>query len=253
MLSVTKAAQFRSLHRTGSPLILFNVWDAGSAQAVTKAGAGAIATGSWSIAAAHGFADGEKIPRDVALDTLRRIVASTDLPVTADLESGFGDDPHAVADTIRLSIEAGAIGCNLEDSYPSNGTLREVDAAALRIQAARRAADQAGPGYFINARCDVFFPKPAAQHGSSMVAEVIARARAYAEAGADGLFVPGAADLALIRDLARASPLPLNIMRLGSTPSIAELVDAGVARISHGPYPYMLAMEALERAARDFS
>ncbi len=248
-----KAAHFRSLHQVGWPLVLFNIWDAGSARAVAKAGAAAIATGSWSVAAAQGFGDGEKISRDLVIDVLRRIVGSTDLPVTVDLESGLGGDPEAVAHTIRLSIEAGAIGCNIEDSRPSDGSLRNVEEAAARIQAARRAADEACPGFFINARTDVFFQSPADEHDSSLVAEAMARGRAYADAGADGLFVPGVADLTLIGDLATASPLPLNIMRLGAAPSIAELAAARVARISHGPHPYMLAMEELEQAARHVS
>jgi 2-methylisocitrate lyase-like PEP mutase family enzyme len=246
----TKAAHFQSLHKAGSPLILFNVWDAGSARAVCKAGADAIATGSWSIAAAQGFEDGEKIPRHLVLDTLRCIARSTELPITIDLESGYGDDPDAVAETIRLSVEAGAIGCNLEDSYPSDGNLRPVHDAAARIGAARRAADEFCPGFFINARTDVFLQK-GVEPDASALGEVIARGQAYAEAGADGLFVPGLADLMLIRQLEAASPLPLNIMRMGDTPSVADLASAGVARISHGPYPYLLAMEALERAAGD--
>lgn len=251
MLSQSKAAAFRSLHEPGSPLILFNAWDAGSALAVAKAGALAIATGSWSIAASNGFADGEKISRELVIDTLCRIAITTDLPVTVDLESGFGNEAEAVAETIRLSIEAGAIGCNLEDSVPANGSLREVDEAAARINAARRAADEDLPGYFINARTDVFFRGPATENNTDLLGDALARAHAYAEAGADGLFAPGLSDVGLIRELAAASPLPLNIMRLGPTPSIHELSDAGVARISHGPYPYLLAMEALEHAARD--
>lgn len=250
---MNKTAHFRSLHQTGSPLVLFNVWDAGSTRAVAKAGAVAIATGSWSVAASQGFGDGEKISRDLVIDILRRIVASTDLPVTVDLESGLGVDPEAVAHTVRLSIEAGAIGCNLEDSRPSDGSLRSVEEAATRIQAARRSADEACPGFFINARTDVFFQRPTEEHDPSLVVEAIARGRAYADAGADGLFVPGVADLTLIGELAKASPLPLNIMRLGAAPSIAELAAAGVARISHGPGPYVLAMEALEQAARGVS
>jgi 2-methylisocitrate lyase-like PEP mutase family enzyme len=244
-----KATHFRSLHKVGSPLILFNIWDAGSARSVAKTGAAAIATGSWSIAAAHGFADGEKIPRELVMDTLRRIIGSTDLPVTVDLESGYGSDPEAVADTVRLSIEAGAIGCNLEDSRPSDGSLRSVEEAAARIQAARRSADRTCPGFFINARSDVFYQKSAGGDAPSAVAEAIDRGRAFANAGADGLFVPGVADLRLIEELAGISPLPLNVMRLGAGPSIRELATAGVARISHGPGPYMAAMKALEEAA----
>lgn len=249
MHTENRATHFRSLHQAGSPLVLFNVWDAGSARAVAKAGAAAIATASWSVAAAHGFSDGEKISRDVVIDVIRRIVGSTDLPVTVDLESGYGSDPEALANTVRLSIEAGAIGCNLEDSRPSDGSLRSVEEAAARIQAARRAADQTCPGFFINARSDVFYQKSADGHDPSIVAEAVGRGRAYADAGADGLFVPGVADLGLIEELAALSPLPLNVMRFGAGPMITELATAGVARISHGPGPYMAAMKALEDAA----
>lgn len=251
MPSDDKAARFHALHRRGSPLILFNVWDAGGAKAAAKGGASAIATGSWSIAAANGYADGEKIPRDMHMDAIRRIARVTDLPVTADLESGFGADADAVAETIALSIEAGAIGCNLEDSDPADGSLRSVEEAAARISAARRAADDACPGYFINARTDVFFRDSAGPHDDSMIKEAIERARAYVAAGANGLFTPGLVNLALIRRLTAVLPVPLNIMRLGDGPSIAELAAADVARISHGPYPYILAMEAIERGTRE--
>src|SRR5690242_15489167 len=114
-----KARLFHSLHVRGQPLVLFNAWDAGSARAVAEAGARAIATGSWSVAAANGFADGEKLPFALALDNLRRIVGAVALPVTIDLESGYGDAPEAVAATIAAALEAGAVGCNVEDSYPA--------------------------------------------------------------------------------------------------------------------------------------
>jgi len=246
-----KAAAFRALHVAGSPLILFNAWDAGSAKAVAKAGAAAIATGSWSIAAANGLPDGEKVDRSLHLRTIASIAGSVDLPVTGDLESGFSAQPEGVGETVSLAIDQGAIGCNLEDSYPADGSLRPVEEAAARFRSARSAADAALPGFFINARTDVFFQKPAEEHSLAMVEEAIERGRAYADAGADGLFVPFVTDIGLIRELASRSPLPLNVMRMSTTPSIAELADAGVARISHGPYPYVLAMDALERAARE--
>ena len=113
MTQQDKASAFRALHQHGSPLILFNAWDAGSAQAVAKAGAAAIATGSWSIAAANGLPDGEKVDRNLHLETIRRIAQAVDLPLTADLESGFSADAAGVGETVRLAIEAGAIGCNL--------------------------------------------------------------------------------------------------------------------------------------------
>ncbi|PRH16389.1 isocitrate lyase/PEP mutase family protein [Burkholderia multivorans] len=245
MTTADKHARFRALHRAGDPLVLFNVWDAGSARAVADTGAPALATGSWSIAKANGYADGEDMPRALAIEVLARIVAATDLPVSADLESGYGERPDDVADTISLSIEAGAIGCNLEDSVPATGEVRSVEEAVARIAAARRAADKNGSGYFINARTDVCFVVPADTHDEALIDAVLARARAYAEAGADGLFVPGLKSPALIRKLTAASPLPVNVMRVAETPTIAELAACGVARISHGPYPYIQAMKAL--------
>jgi 2-methylisocitrate lyase-like PEP mutase family enzyme len=245
-----KAEQFRILHIPGKPFVLFNIWDAGSAKAVAAGGAKAIATGSWSVANANGFADGERIPLGLAIDNLRRIVGATDLPVTIDLESGYGDAPDAVGETIGLAIEAGAVGCNLEDSFPSNGSLRETVDQSDRIRRARQTADSAHIRFFINARTDVFFQRPPEQHDAAMVVEAIERARGYAEAGADGLFAPGLADIALIARLAEASPLPLNIMVGDSTPLIRTLAEHGVARVSHGPRPYLMAMKALEEAAR---
>ena len=244
-----KAAAFRALHVPGRPVVIFNAWDAGSAKAVTDAGAAAIATGSWSVAKANGFGDGEKIPLDLAIDNLTRIVAATTLPVSADIESGYGKDPEAVARTIERTIKAGAVGCNLEDSFPDTGKLRPLQDQVLRIKAARAAAN-AGPGYFINARTDVFFQKPPEKHDNAMIEEVLERGRAYAAAGADGLFAPGLIDEALIAKLAAAAPLPLNILVGEGTPSLSRLANARVARVSHGPGPYITAMQALEKAAR---
>ena len=245
-----KAEQFRAFHIPGKPLVLFNIWDAGSAKAVAAGGAKAIATGSWSVANANGFADGERIPLALAIDNLRRIVGATDLPVTIDLESGYGDASEVVAETIALAIDAGAVGCNLEDSFPANGKLRETVDQADRIRRARQTADAANIHFFINARTDIFFQRPPDQHDDAMVVDAIERARAYAEAGADGLFAPGLADITLIARLAEASPLPLNIMVVDATPPARVLAEHGVARVSHGPRPYLMAMKALEEAAR---
>ncbi|MCU9953194.1 isocitrate lyase/phosphoenolpyruvate mutase family protein [Burkholderia sp. BKH01] len=245
MSSNEKGAYFRSLHRASQPLALFNVWDAGSARTAADAGAVALATGSWSVAAANGFVDGEQMPRALLMEVLERITRATNLPVTVDLESGYGERPEDVAETIALSIEAGAVGCNLEDSFPATGELRDVEAAVARLAAARQAADRAGADYFINARTDVFFKAPADTHDERLLDETLARARAYAAAGADGLFVPGLRSPVLIRKLTAASPLPVNVMRVAETPTLAELADYGVARISHGPYPYLQAMKTL--------
>jgi methylisocitrate lyase len=186
----------------------------------------------------------------LAIDNLRRIVGATDLPVTIDLESGYGDASEVVGETIALAIEAGAVGCNLEDSFPVNGKLRETVDQADRLRRARQTADAANIRFFINARTDVFFQRPPEQHDDAMLVETIERARAYAEAGADGLFAPGLADITLIARLARVSPLPLNIMVGDATPPVRALAEHGVARVSHGPGPYLVAMKALEQAAR---
>lgn len=245
-----KAGQFRALHIPGKPLVLFNIWDAGSAKTVATGGGKAIATGSWSVANANGFADGEHIPLALAIDNLRRIVGATDLPVTIDLESGYGDTSEVVGETMSLAIDAGAVGCNLEDSFPADGKLRETVDQGNRIRRARQTADAANIRFFINARTDIFFQRPPEQHDEAMVVEALERARAYAEAGADGLFAPGLTDIALIARLAEVSPLPVNIMVGDTTPPLSVLAEHGVARVSHGPRPYIMAMKALAEAAR---
>jgi 2-methylisocitrate lyase-like PEP mutase family enzyme len=245
-----KVEQFRALHIPGRPLLLFNIWDAGSAKAVAAAGGKAIATSSWAVANANGFSDGERIPLALAIDNLRRIVGATDLPVTIDLESGYGDPPDVVGESIALAIDAGGVGCNLEDSFPANGRLREKVDQAERIRRARQTANAVNIRFFINARTDIFFQRPPEQHDQAMVVEAIERARAYADAGADGLFAPGLGDLTLIARLAEASPLPLNIMVGDATPPVHALAERGVARVSYGPGPYLMAMKALQEAAR---
>jgi methylisocitrate lyase len=245
-----RAKDFHALHVPGKPLVLFNIWDPGSAKAVASGGARAIATGSWSVAAAAGFRDGEQLPLDWALDNLSRIVRVTHLPVTIDIESGYGQTAEEVGRTIERTIAAGAIGCNIEDSFVESGQLRDMAEQRERIRGARRAADQSGVAYFINARSDVFFQKPAEAHDQAMLDEAIVRAREYAKAGANGFFAPGLVSRALIAQLASASPLPLNIMVSDKTPSLAELAAAGVARVSHGPGPYLKAMKRLEELAQ---
>lgn len=242
----TKAAALRALHVAGQPLVLFNAWDAGSTKAVTAAGARAIATGSWSVAAAHGFADGEALPWALAVANLARVVAATALPVSVDLESGYGATPDAVARAGREAWAVGAVGCNLEDSLPADGSLRAVDDQVARLVALRAVS----PAPFVNARTDVFFQRPAAAHDAGMVDAALERGRRYADAGADGLFVPGIVDEALIARVVAGSALPVNIMVMPGVPPLARLAELGVARVSHGPGPYRLAMQALEAAAR---
>ena len=250
---IRKTEQFRALHISRKPLVLFNIWDAGSAKAVAAGGAKAIATSSWSMANANGFADGERIPLAMVIEDLRRIVGVTELPVTVDLERGYGEALEMVGETIAAAIDEGAIGCNLEDSFPANGKLRETVEQVGRIRRVRETADGRGIRFFINARTDVFFQQEPEQHDEGLVAEAIARAHAYAEAGADGLFAPGLVSIDLIARLTKASPLPVNIMAGEGTPPVHALARQGVARVSYGPRPYLLAMKALEDGAREVS
>lgn len=243
-----KTEAFRALHTPGDPLVLYNSWDAGSSQAVAKAGARAIATGSWSVAAAHGYEDGEALPLDIALENLARVVAAVDLPVTVDIEGGYGATPDAVVRTVERAIAAGAVGCNIEDSLPGSGALRDPAQQAERLRAARAAADRLSGGFFINARCDEFFQGAESGGADDVLRRALARASLYAEAGADGFFTPGVTDVALMARLAAASPMPLNIMA-DATTSLATVAEVGVARISFGPAPYLAAMAGLTRAA----
>jgi len=246
-----KADYFRTLHVPGRPLVLFNIWDPGSAKAVAAAGAHAIATGSWSVANANGYGDGEQIPLDLAIDNLSRIVQAVDLPVTVDIESGYGKTPDAVGRAVDRTLQAGAIGCNLEDSFPENGHLRLIAEQVERIAHARKAADGVNTSYFINARTDVFFQASTQGHADAALADALDRARAYADAGANGLFVPGLTDETLIARLVAASTLPINIMAGEKTPSLSKLAELGVARVSHGPYPYLAMMKALQTQASE--
>lgn len=248
MSQAQKAEHFRALHTQGAPLILFNAWDPGSAKTVADAGAAAIATGSWSVAAAFGFEDGEQTPLALVLENVARIARAVPLPVTLDFERGYGADPEEVSRSVTASLAAGAIGFNIEDS--TGAGLRDAQDQAGRIAAARSAAKAAEIPAFINARTDVFLIAPA-PHTEALVDEALRRAGIYAKAGADGLFAPGLQDIGLITTLCARSPLPVNIMKSANGPAIAELAACGVARVSHGPGPYRLAMRALAEAAKE--
>ena len=175
---------FRKLHVPGDPLILVNIWDAGSARAVAGVGAKAIATGSYGVAGALGHDDGEDLPLDDALANLDRIRRVTDLPVTIDMEAGYGDTADQVGAAVARARDAGAAGINMEDRMPGQMGLLPVERAAERYRAA------AASGLFINARCDVFRGRDAAADGDALVTEVLERARAYADAGRAGCSSP---------------------------------------------------------------
>ncbi len=239
-----KVKAFGELHIPGKPLILYNIWDAGSAKAVDEAGAKAIATGSWGVACSLGYKDGETLPLDAALENLDRILSVTDLPVTIDMEAGYGVDAAEVAASVARAAAAGAVGINIEDKNPATRILLDTAEAASRLRAA------ADSGLWINARTDLFIVIPAAGHDEALADAVVERAKAYADVGANSLFVPFISEAGLIARICDKSPLPVNILMSPGTPDIRTLAGLGVARISHGHGPWAKAMDDLAIAAK---
>lgn len=222
---VQRAAAFRSLHDKGI-LVLPNCWDAGSAQIMAAQGAQALATSSAAVAWALGYGDGDKLPVSRLTACLVGITRNLAVPLTADIEGGYSDDPVKVGETVAAVIDAGAVGINLEDGRGAPALL------ARKIEAARKAAERAGVPLFINARCDVFLKGlvPAERR----VAETLARAEQYRSAGADGLFAAGARSAGDIEALAAGTPLALNILALPGVPNAAALAKLGVRRVTSG-------------------
>jgi 2-methylisocitrate lyase-like PEP mutase family enzyme len=231
----TRAGAFAQLHTAGAPLLLPNAWDVGSAVAIAGAGAKAIATTSAGVAWALGVPDAADLGADRLAAVIARIAATVDLPVSADIEAGYGN----VAATVTAVVQAGAVGINLEDR--EHGSLLHPAEQAERLAAARTAAPG---GTWINARTDVFLG------GSRKIDEVLARSAAYAAAGADSLFVPGLTDPAEIAEIA-AGPLPVAVMVWAGAPSVAELTAVGVVRISLGSAIAQAAYAVAARAATE--
>ncbi|MFF4652887.1 isocitrate lyase/phosphoenolpyruvate mutase family protein [Streptomyces sp. NPDC001380] len=243
-----KAVLLRELHEKGV-LVLPNAWDAGSAALIAQGGARAIATTSGGVAWSAGKPDQQALTRDEMAALVRRIADTVEVPVTADIEGGYGPAPEDVAATVTAVVEAGAVGVNLEDSRP-DGTLFTAEEQAARIRAARRAAEEAGlPELVVNLRTDVFLFQIGAPEGRQ--ADVLARAAVYAEAGADSLFVPGLLDLAVIAELVKGQPLPVNVMAGPGAPTVAEFEAAGVRRVSVGTAVAQAAYTLARRAAAE--
>ncbi|GAB2712915.1 isocitrate lyase/PEP mutase family protein [Streptomyces bullii] len=241
------ALVFRALHVPGNPLVLPNAWDTASARLVEDAGATAVATTSAGLAWALGAADGDRLDRDRALAAVARIADAVRVPVSADIESGYAEDPAGLADTVRAVLAAGAVGVNIEDAAHdgANGPLRPVTEQAERIAAAREAADAAGVPLFVNARIDTFL------RGAGGVDPTLERAAAFRAAGADGIFVPGAVDPGTVKELADGVDGPLNVMAGPGAPPVAELASLGVARVSVGSVIAQAAHALVRRAARE--
>ncbi len=249
MIETERAQVFTSLHRKGNPLILYNIWDVGTAKAAQQAGAKAVATSSAAVAMANGFTDRQNLPLDLALANLRRIVAAVDVPVTLDFESGYASSPDDLRPNIRRVIEAGAVGINFEDQIIGGEGLYSIEAQCARIAAVRQAAEEASFPLFINARTDLFLKKDVSEHTEALLDEAITRAKAYMRAGASGFFAPGLRQEALIRKLCDASPLPVNIMIYAGAFAPGQLAACGVSRISYGTVPYGAMLEFLKADA----
>ena len=238
-------ANFAALHVPGAPVILYNIWDVGSALAVVKAGAKALATGSHPVGDASGFGDAHHVPLDFVFANAARIVEATDpLPLTVDFEGAYSTDPEEGGRNVAALKETGAVGCNFEDQVVGGEGLHPLEAQVRRIVAIRNAV---GDDFFINARTDLFIKNDA--RDDALVDQVIERGKAFAGAGASGFFVPRLADARQIERIVGEVPLPLNVIAFPGAPPKAEWAAAGVARISHGPFPHRALMAQLTEAA----
>ena len=242
-----KFEAFAALHVPGDPVILYNIWDVGSALAVVKAGAKALATGSHPVGDASGFGDAHQVPLDYVFANARRIVGAVDpLPLSVDFEGAYSTDPEEGGRNVAALKETGAVGCNFEDQVVGGVGITPLDLQVTRIEAIRRAV---GDDFFINARTDLFLKTQT--YDDALVDQVIERGKAFADAGASGFFVPRLADPKQIERVVREVPLPLNVIAFPGAPPKSEWAAAGVARISHGPFPHMALMGQLEEAARE--
>ncbi len=232
-----KAETLLSLHTGGAFLVLPNIWDPLGARILEAKGYPAVATASAALSASLGFEDGERISRGTLLDYLRRIAGSVKVPVTADIEAGYGDSVAELEETIRLVIEAGVVGVNIQDSLDGDHTLRPVGEQCRRLAAARRVADRAGVHLVVNARTDPFL-STAFRDRARALDECAGRAPAYVDAGADCIYPIGPGDEATARALRERIGSPINILGSPRAAPLRTLRAIGVNRVSFGPYPF---------------
>jgi len=247
-LLIRKAARLRELHRGTKILILLNVWDVASARLIESMGLPAVATSSAAVANSLGYADGERISRSEMLAVVRRISAAVKVPVTADMEGGYCNLPEGMAETAHELLEAGAVGLNLEDSHQER-KLVDVSLQQEKLRALKEAGRTEGVDLVLNARTDPYLLKDAGD--TWRIEETVCRARAYRDAGADCIFVPGLSDAETIRRLLEESPGPLNVLAGKGGLPVPELERLGVARLSLGSGPARAALAAFRRIARE--
>ncbi len=249
-LQTSKAIQFRQLHRGPAVLILPNAWDVASARIFEDAGYPAIATTSAGIAFSLGYPDGQRIPREEMLARIGRIARAVQVPVTADIESGYGSTPEDAAKTTRELIQAGVVGMNLEDaSNRRDQPLIDLQLGVEKIKAAREAAMQMGVQIVVNARTEIYLL--AGGNPDADYSETVRRLTAFRDAGADCVFAPGLKDAETIGRLVKAVGCPLNILAVPGAASIPELAKLGVARVSVGSGPMRATLGLLRRVAEE--
>jgi 2-methylisocitrate lyase-like PEP mutase family enzyme len=229
----------------GDPVVLYNIWDAGSAIAVAAAGAKALATGSHPVGDASGFGDAHQVPLDYVFANATRIMAAVELPLSVDFEGAYSTDPGDGAANVAALKATGVVGCNFEDQVVGGEGIHPLDRQVRRIAAIRAAV---GSDFFLNARTDLLIKAEAID--DSVIDEVIERGKAFVDAGASGFFVPRIADAKHIERVVREVPLPLNAIAFPGAPPKAEWAAAGVARISHGPFPHRALMATLTDMAK---
>jgi 2-methylisocitrate lyase-like PEP mutase family enzyme len=245
-----RAGRLLALHRGPGILVLPNAWDAASARLFEEEGFPAIATTSAGVANALGFPDGERVPFLEMVAAVKRIARAVRVPLTADIESGFGQTAQEVGENVRAVLEAGAVGVNLEDGTGVQASpLAPIVLHSERVRAAREAGTAAGIDLVINARTDVYLD--AVGEPATRFDEAVRRVNAYRKAGADCLFVPGVADAETIERLVAAIDGPLNVLATAATPSVRELQRLGVARVSLGSAPMRASLGLLRRIARE--
>ena len=250
-MSAAHADTLRRLHTAGPLLVLPNAWDAASARIFVEAGFAALATTSAGIAFSLGYPDGERIGRAEMLAAVTRVAARVAVPVTADMEPGYGAAPEAVAETVRGVIAAGAVGMNLEDRREDgSGALLDFELAIARVRAAREAATAAGVPIVLNARTDVF--EADGLSPKQRFAEAVRRGNAFREAGADCAFVPFVGDSGTIAQLVREIAAPLNVLGGPNSPTLRELEALGVRRVTFGSAPMRATLGLLRRMAREW-
>lgn len=238
-----RAARFRALHVPGTPLVLPNAWDAASARAIESVGAPAIATSSAALANGLGHPDGQALPLADLVAVVRRMIHLVEVPVTVDMEAGYGDSALAAAESVATVMEAGAVGINIEDGTGAPELLVE------KIRAIRETATRAGRDLFINARTDVFLRKLVPE--AEALDETCRRLERYHDAGADGAFVPNLIDPAAIATVVQRTSMPLNVMVRPGAPPVAALAAAGVARVSLGGAVFHACLSLAQRIAAE--